>query len=105
MKFQLNCQYGGLDNVEDILTTKRHCIDINYYDAQGVTCLQWAALGGYKDIVLALLDAKADPTLKDKVEGKTALDYAKEQADEKGLTHSIIAPAKITGEVTTDGHA
>merc|ERR1719159_2199428 len=71
-----------MEYVQDYIDTKLHCIDLDYFDTMGVTPLQWASLNGDKDVVEALLKAKADPTLKDTVENMTAYDLAKRELDE-----------------------
>mmetsp|Transcript_128487 Transcript_128487/g.274023 ORF Transcript_128487/g.274023 Transcript_128487/m.274023 type:complete len:160 (-) Transcript_128487:43-522(-) len=80
IRFRLHVQDGLLDVVEDyLLTDKIDLIDINFPDAAGMTPLMIAASKGHKEIVAALLQAKADPNLADKsVESEkiTALDYA-----------------------------
>merc|ERR1719171_63786 len=64
--------YGNLEKLQDYIETKLHCIDLDYYDATGVTPLQWAAFEGYPKIVQALIEAKADPSLMDKVTQQNA---------------------------------
>eukprot|EP00746_Dinoflagellata_sp_MGD_P162602 gnl/MRDRNA2_/MRDRNA2_90231_c0_seq1.p2 gnl/MRDRNA2_/MRDRNA2_90231_c0~~gnl/MRDRNA2_/MRDRNA2_90231_c0_seq1.p2 ORF type:complete len:158 (-),score=54.96 gnl/MRDRNA2_/MRDRNA2_90231_c0_seq1:14-487(-) len=73
---------GALEYVQEYIDKKMHCIDLDYYDAMGVTPMMWASVNGDKDVVEALLKAKADPTLKDTVENMTAYDLAKRELDE-----------------------
>eukprot|EP00746_Dinoflagellata_sp_MGD_P164414 gnl/MRDRNA2_/MRDRNA2_93026_c0_seq1.p1 gnl/MRDRNA2_/MRDRNA2_93026_c0~~gnl/MRDRNA2_/MRDRNA2_93026_c0_seq1.p1 ORF type:complete len:192 (+),score=56.12 gnl/MRDRNA2_/MRDRNA2_93026_c0_seq1:78-578(+) len=74
---------GAIEYVDEYIRDKMICIDVDFYDAMGVTLLQWAAIYGYKDVCESLLKAKADPSLKDLVENMTAYEMAKRELDEK----------------------
>merc|ERR1712087_60294 len=75
-RFLWRLQDGHLDIVEDYLTDpkRKMAIDVNMYDELGWTPLHYAAHRGYSDIVKVLLDGGADPSLRDKVCGMTAMD-------------------------------
>jgi len=77
-RFLWHLQDGHLDIVEDYLlhAAKRKAIEVNAYDELGWTPLHYAARLNFPEIVRVLLDANADPDLKDKVNGMTASDLA-----------------------------
>eukprot|EP00435_Cladocopium_sp_Y103_P050618 s1194_g15.t1 len=77
-RFLWRLQDGHLDIVEDYLGNPKmkKAIDLNRYDDEGLTPLHHAAKLGHADIVKALIEGKADPLLRDKVNGLTALDLA-----------------------------
>mmetsp|Transcript_5974 Transcript_5974/g.13613 ORF Transcript_5974/g.13613 Transcript_5974/m.13613 type:complete len:211 (+) Transcript_5974:75-707(+) len=77
-RFLWRLQDGHLDIVEDYLGNPKmkKAIDLNRYDDEGLTPLHHAAKLGHADIVKALIEGKADPLLRDKVNGLTALDFA-----------------------------
>ncbi|CAJ1372873.1 unnamed protein product [Effrenium voratum] len=82
-RFLWRLQDGHLDIVEDYLGNPkmRKSVDLNRYDAEGLTPLHHAAKLGRGDIVKALIAGNADPLLRDKVHGCTALDYAKSHGE------------------------
>ncbi|CAE7443725.1 NIFU4 [Symbiodinium natans] len=82
-RFLWRLQDGHLDVVEDYLHNPkmRKAIDINRYDDMGLTPLHHAARLGHGDIVRALIEAKADPLLRDRGQGLTALDFAQRGRD------------------------
>mmetsp|Transcript_43960 Transcript_43960/g.136826 ORF Transcript_43960/g.136826 Transcript_43960/m.136826 type:complete len:208 (-) Transcript_43960:315-938(-) len=77
-RFLWRLQDGHLDIVEDYLgdPKKKKTIDVNLYDEQGWTPLHYASQLNHSDIVKALLDGDANPTLRDKVCGLTAYEMA-----------------------------
>ena len=77
-RFLWRLQDGHLDIVEDYLENPKmkKAIDLNRYDDEGLTPLHHAAKLGHAEIVKVLIEGKADPLLRDKVNGLTALDFA-----------------------------
>ncbi|CAE7660838.1 unnamed protein product [Symbiodinium pilosum] len=82
-RFLWRLQDGHLDIVEDYLQNPkmRKAIDVNRYDDMGLTPLHHAARLGHADIVRALIEGKADPLLRDKAQGLTALEFAQRGRD------------------------
>ena len=62
---------GDLKRVREFI---RRGVDVNEFTQGGVTLLQLAIKGGYKNIALALLEAGADVHAKDVI-GRTALHW------------------------------
>mmetsp|Transcript_22520 Transcript_22520/g.27738 ORF Transcript_22520/g.27738 Transcript_22520/m.27738 type:complete len:213 (+) Transcript_22520:40-678(+) len=77
-RFLWRLQDGHLNIVEDYLGNPKmkKTIDLNRYDEEGLTPLHHAAKLGHAEIVKVLIEGKADPLLRDKVNGLTALDFA-----------------------------
>jgi ankyrin repeat protein len=69
--------------------------DLNQTDSGGRTALMAAAGGGHVDTVFALLNAGADPNLRDNTR-RSARDYALARYDEAGQTI-----ARVLGEIST----
>jgi len=63
--------------------------DLNQTDAGGRTALMMAAAGGHLEAVFALLNAGADPALRDNTR-RSARDYALARYDESGQTIARI---------------
>eukprot|EP00439_Symbiodinium_sp_Y106_P078884 s1762_g17.t1 len=82
-RFLWRLQDGHLDVVEDYLHNPkmRKAVDINRYDEMGLTPLHHAARLGHANIVRALIEGKADPLLRDRSQGLTALDFAQRGRD------------------------
>ncbi|CAE8681878.1 unnamed protein product, partial [Polarella glacialis] len=97
-RFLWRLQDGHLDIVEDYLGNpkKSKAVDINRYDEQGWTPLHHAARLDHSEIVRVLLDAHADPTLRHKASGQTALDFA------KGGKNTESGPNEDTIDVLTE---
>ena len=64
---------GFLEIIRLILSND---INPNVTDTDGATPLHWASYYGFKDVVVALLDAGANPTARDDLNGHTPRDYA-----------------------------
>ncbi|CAJ1420371.1 unnamed protein product [Effrenium voratum] len=97
-RFLWRLQDGHLDIVEDYLGNPkmRKSVDLNRYDAEGLTPLHHAAKLGRGDIVKALIAGNADPLLRDKVHGCTALDYAKSHGEAAEAVKEVkYKPAKV----------
>eukprot|EP00434_Breviolum_minutum_P013334 symbB.v1.2.011750.t3/scaffold750.1/size323489/2 len=77
-RFLWRLQDGHLDIVEDYLQNPKmkKAVDLNRYDDEGLTPLHHAAKLGHAEIVKVLIEGKADPLLRDKVNGLTPLDFA-----------------------------
>merc|ERR1712187_8657 len=90
---------GHLDIVEDYLLDpkKRALIDVNLYDDYGWTPVHYASSLNHVDIVKALLDGNADPTLRDKVCSMTAMDMANMGDGESGPNDEVIDVLKDYG--------
>jgi ankyrin repeat protein len=71
-------QYGNLEIAKLLIESKK--INVDLQNKKGNTALILASFLGYSEIVKLLLEAGADRNIKDK-DGKTALDYAKENYD------------------------
>mmetsp|Transcript_24007 Transcript_24007/g.45303 ORF Transcript_24007/g.45303 Transcript_24007/m.45303 type:complete len:215 (+) Transcript_24007:34-678(+) len=82
-RFLWRLQDGHVDIVEDYLGNPkmRKAIDINRYDDLGLTPLHHAARLGHAEIVRVLIEGKADPLLRDKAQGLTALEMAQQGKD------------------------
>mmetsp|Transcript_53648 Transcript_53648/g.141410 ORF Transcript_53648/g.141410 Transcript_53648/m.141410 type:complete len:207 (+) Transcript_53648:3-623(+) len=92
-RFLWRLQDGHLDIVEDyVLNDKKlKAIDLNLYDDNGWTPLHHASARNYGEITKVLLEGKADPSLKDKVGGLTALDLAKMgTGDDSGPSDDVL---------------
>eukprot|EP00406_Dinophysis_acuminata_P004142 CAMPEP_0179232240 /NCGR_PEP_ID=MMETSP0797-20121207/11758_1 /TAXON_ID=47934 /ORGANISM="Dinophysis acuminata, Strain DAEP01" /LENGTH=195 /DNA_ID=CAMNT_0020939355 /DNA_START=77 /DNA_END=664 /DNA_ORIENTATION=- len=99
-RFLWRLQDGHLDVVEDYLLdpAKKRAIDVNLYDDYGWTPLHYAAQLNLSDIVKALMDGDADPNLRDKVCGMTALEMAQAGAgDDSGPSDDVIEVLKDFG--------
>merc|ERR1712151_444047 len=67
MKFLNHVQEGHLDRVEDLLEFERDELNLDFQeDVKGFTPLMTAATAGNLDMVTVLLEAKADPHIRDK---------------------------------------
>eukprot|EP00405_Crypthecodinium_cohnii_P005572 CAMPEP_0194761398 /NCGR_PEP_ID=MMETSP0323_2-20130528/14112_1 /TAXON_ID=2866 ORGANISM="Crypthecodinium cohnii, Strain Seligo" /NCGR_SAMPLE_ID=MMETSP0323_2 /ASSEMBLY_ACC=CAM_ASM_000346 /LENGTH=196 /DNA_ID=CAMNT_0039683115 /DNA_START=97 /DNA_END=684 /DNA_ORIENTATION=- len=65
-KFMEHVKEGRLDEVEDYLAFHVADIDINHQDGEGKTALMIAAQANELEMVEALLEARADPHIRDK---------------------------------------
>lgn len=82
---------GNADSVRALLSSPN--IEINGFDDEGNTALIEAARFGHDEVVTALLLAKADPNVKNKV-GKTALMLAAEGGHDQTVRTLSQAGAK-----------
>eukprot|EP00931_Biecheleriopsis_adriatica_P111620 TRINITY_DN86028_c0_g1_i1.p1 TRINITY_DN86028_c0_g1~~TRINITY_DN86028_c0_g1_i1.p1 ORF type:complete len:221 (-),score=47.98 TRINITY_DN86028_c0_g1_i1:34-627(-) len=67
--FMDHVKAGRLDRVEDLLEVQRDQIDLDFQDEwKGQTPLMLATLGGHLEIVEVLLEARADPHIRERSE-------------------------------------
>ncbi|CAJ1343201.1 unnamed protein product [Effrenium voratum] len=66
--FMDHVQAGRVDRVEDLLEFHRDKIEIDFQDALGQTPLMLATLAGSIDMVEILLEARADPHIRERTE-------------------------------------
>eukprot|EP00421_Protoceratium_reticulatum_P073253 CAMPEP_0168409136 /NCGR_PEP_ID=MMETSP0228-20121227/27031_1 /TAXON_ID=133427 /ORGANISM="Protoceratium reticulatum, Strain CCCM 535 (=CCMP 1889)" /LENGTH=205 /DNA_ID=CAMNT_0008422845 /DNA_START=61 /DNA_END=678 /DNA_ORIENTATION=- len=66
-QFMQHVQEGRLDRIEDMLEFQRDELDLNFQDdKKGFTALMHATCANKLDIVMVLLEARADPHLRDR---------------------------------------
>lgn len=75
---------GNLDSVQKCLALRNSSLDWRWGQRCNATALILAAAGGHFDVVCALMEANADPSLKDNY-GETALDAVK--GEYEAMTH------------------
>ena len=64
-------------------------MDVDARSANGLTPLHWAAANGTPETIEALLEAGADPTVRDD-DGDTPGDLAAEREDRELRSHSVF---------------
>jgi ankyrin repeat protein len=88
------CNEGSFDKA--IALIEHRGADINSKDCWGRTALMKAALGGFKDVCLKLIELKANPFDRSKV-GLTAYDYARrnDQAEVYKMLKDVMSNAAV----------
>lgn len=77
------CRSGTAEQVREAIEAGAGGADLNAADENGIPPLLWAAGQGGPEVVTLLLDAGADPGLRDK-EGRRALEHARGNKGLKG---------------------
>ncbi|MHC4228208.1 MAG: ankyrin repeat domain-containing protein, partial [Planctomycetota bacterium] len=77
--------------------------NVNATDTTGETALHIAALGGHKDVVLALLDAKASANAENPM-GRTPLHYAAREGHSAAVEALLAHGATVNAKDKSPGH-
>mmetsp|Transcript_57103 Transcript_57103/g.133137 ORF Transcript_57103/g.133137 Transcript_57103/m.133137 type:complete len:217 (-) Transcript_57103:80-730(-) len=98
-RFLAHLQDGHLNVVREYLNNskRKHAIDVNLFDRSGLTPLHHAALLNHLDIAQALLEADADPTLRDRENNLTPLAMAQRGSPTVGPSDSVMEALQAFG--------